>query len=685
MAELDADMAGVKRVGSSMESLRRKKFKLSELPISTAQRTAIDNLLYSFKKKGGFDAVRKEVWAKFNDSDAKNSFTASLIEMAESEIERDPSLLSRERGKAATLISGAVDRSDLHSGIEEAVDAIISNHIDDILASLRKIRAQDVGEDAANAEIAKGLTTDAEYEKLVQAKREEREKIRQKELEVERKAQEEKKKAEAEEKQRQRELRKKREEEDRKRREEREEKRRLEREKQREEDRLREERRERERDERYERRRREEKERYRERDRERERDYDRDKSRRSDLDRGRDGSGTPRDTSRLHKPSAPPVDEKALEDAALELLLKEGKELAAKSRQKPEFDFEQAEALENACPRNQKQIRPFLLRSLPDQRLKTVKVDAAVVADVTAVGPEAELEQGGLQGITTDIEMQTLIGETRKDVPATLTYTDQERETGETGTTVPSVLGLDVVAEAGAEAEEKTIGINTGLMIETGKEIEKESVIETGIGTGIERGSEKEKESVTVTVNVRAEVSIAAIALVPVQGLALEHRHIGRYGGPNPRPAHDHDQQFTGDTGRGKGHAPQAVELGLRQEMQGEILIVMFLQLQREAGRQNGERGHQTEIETEIGCGTETETEIETVIVTEIGIGIGVEIGIGIGRETGFQILTDMFLEPLERNPGEQVLIGMTGEADIEMGAVKHYYGLTKIHHNKLY
>lgn len=68
MAETETEGAGVKRVGSSMESLRRKKFKLSELPISTAQRTTIENLLYSFKKKGGFDAVRKEVWAKFNDS-----------------------------------------------------------------------------------------------------------------------------------------------------------------------------------------------------------------------------------------------------------------------------------------------------------------------------------------------------------------------------------------------------------------------------------------------------------------------------------------------------------------------------------------------------------------------------------------------------------------------------------------
>ncbi|EFE29791.1 uncharacterized protein ARB_03132 [Trichophyton benhamiae CBS 112371] len=434
MAEAETEGAGVKRVGSSMESLRRKKFKLSELPISTAQRTTIENLLYSFKKKGGFDAVRKEVWAKFNDSDAKNSFTASLIEMAESEIERDPSLLSRERGKAATLISGAVDRSDLHSGIEETVDAIISNHIDEILASLRKIRAQDIGQEAANAEIAKGLTTDAEYEKQVQAKRDEREKIRQKELEIERKAEEERKKAEAEEKRRQRELRKQREEEDRKRREEREQKRRAEREKQREEDRLREERREREREERYERRRREEKERYRERERERERDYDRDKNRRSDLDRGRDGSGTPRDTSRAHKTPAPPVDEKALEDAALELLLKEGKELAAKSRQKPEFDFEQAEALENG------------------QVLQPANTTTRI-AGVAAAGPEAELEQGGPQGMMTDIEMPTQIGESQKGGLVILMYTGLENETDETGTTILFVLGLDDGAGLGAGAE----------------------------------------------------------------------------------------------------------------------------------------------------------------------------------------------------------------------------------------
>lgn len=68
LMDSDTEMSGTKRPSSSLESLRRKKFKLSELPISSAQRTAIDNLLYSFKKKGGFDSLRKEVWAKFNGS-----------------------------------------------------------------------------------------------------------------------------------------------------------------------------------------------------------------------------------------------------------------------------------------------------------------------------------------------------------------------------------------------------------------------------------------------------------------------------------------------------------------------------------------------------------------------------------------------------------------------------------------
>lgn len=52
----------------AMDGLKNKKFKLSDLPLSTAQRQSIDSLLFSFKKKGEFDSVRRKIWDEFNNS-----------------------------------------------------------------------------------------------------------------------------------------------------------------------------------------------------------------------------------------------------------------------------------------------------------------------------------------------------------------------------------------------------------------------------------------------------------------------------------------------------------------------------------------------------------------------------------------------------------------------------------------
>lgn len=61
-------MAEMPQQELDLEALRRKKFRASELPISASQRAAVDNLLYLFKKKGGFDSARKQIWAGFNES-----------------------------------------------------------------------------------------------------------------------------------------------------------------------------------------------------------------------------------------------------------------------------------------------------------------------------------------------------------------------------------------------------------------------------------------------------------------------------------------------------------------------------------------------------------------------------------------------------------------------------------------
>ena len=67
MADSDVEMTGMEREVIDMESLQRKKFKTSELPLSASKHATIDNLLVAFKKKGGFDSIRKKVWAEFNE------------------------------------------------------------------------------------------------------------------------------------------------------------------------------------------------------------------------------------------------------------------------------------------------------------------------------------------------------------------------------------------------------------------------------------------------------------------------------------------------------------------------------------------------------------------------------------------------------------------------------------------
>ncbi|KAJ5985762.1 hypothetical protein N7522_012958 [Penicillium canescens] len=350
---LEADTSTNKRP-IDIETMGRKKFKTEDLPFTPVQHAAMDKLRHAFKKKGYFDLVRKQLWTGFNEGEPRTMFTNELLALAESEIDREPALLSRERGKAATLIEGAVDRGDVYKNVENSIDQLALKHADFILESLREIRRQEVGDEVAMRELEAGNKTDAEYDALVKIDRDRREKIWQEEKRKEMELEEEQQRIKDEELRKKRELDRQKEEEDRARRKEIDEQRRADRERLREEQRTLDDQRERERQERYERRRRE--------DRDRDRYWDRDRSRTRDRERFRDRSPDcrpdrgisprPRDVKREKSiaskdPTPAPVDEKSLEEAALQMLLKEGEELAAKARMKPEFDFEEAEAIEN--------------------------------------------------------------------------------------------------------------------------------------------------------------------------------------------------------------------------------------------------------------------------------------------------------------------------------------------------
>lgn len=68
-----AIMASVDAMGSTHlledpELPPRKRFKTSELPITATQKSTIDGLLHTIKKKGEYDLLRKKVWSQFEES-----------------------------------------------------------------------------------------------------------------------------------------------------------------------------------------------------------------------------------------------------------------------------------------------------------------------------------------------------------------------------------------------------------------------------------------------------------------------------------------------------------------------------------------------------------------------------------------------------------------------------------------
>jgi hypothetical protein len=57
----------------------RRQFKPSELPLNSAQRSSIDSLLTTIKKKGEFDAIRKNVWNQWHGSVSGYLFAAGEL------------------------------------------------------------------------------------------------------------------------------------------------------------------------------------------------------------------------------------------------------------------------------------------------------------------------------------------------------------------------------------------------------------------------------------------------------------------------------------------------------------------------------------------------------------------------------------------------------------------------------
>ena len=98
--------------------------------------------------------------------------------------------------KRPFCIEGAVDRAGVYQSAEAQLDELIAAHLPQIETGIRGLRKDDIGEEAAAAEQAKGGKTDEQYSEQAALRRVAREKVREEAREKERIAADEKKKIE---------------------------------------------------------------------------------------------------------------------------------------------------------------------------------------------------------------------------------------------------------------------------------------------------------------------------------------------------------------------------------------------------------------------------------------------------------------------------------------------------------
>ena len=176
----------------------RKKPKTSDLPLSSAQRSSIEGMLHTFKKKGDFDSLRKKAFQQYNESAQRGMFEASLRNFTGAEIEREPfKYLRPDRRLAAPLLEGAAARAEVYEKSQADVDNYIEQFLANAETTLRDIRRKEIGEAAAAEEQAKGVKSEEAYAAEAEVRRKERakrfeeeEKLRKKKEASERKKKE---------------------------------------------------------------------------------------------------------------------------------------------------------------------------------------------------------------------------------------------------------------------------------------------------------------------------------------------------------------------------------------------------------------------------------------------------------------------------------------------------------------
>ncbi|KAK9376749.1 complex proteins associated with Set1p component shg1-domain-containing protein [Lipomyces chichibuensis] len=89
-----------------------------------------EDILTIFKRRGLFDSLRKSLFTDFKESPTHESLIAAIESLVESD--SSATLATRNRGKAAALLEGSVNRSEAFGNVNKYIDEHVSTRNEEL-------------------------------------------------------------------------------------------------------------------------------------------------------------------------------------------------------------------------------------------------------------------------------------------------------------------------------------------------------------------------------------------------------------------------------------------------------------------------------------------------------------------------------------------------------------------------
>lgn len=113
-----------------------------------------------YKKRGHFDALKKDLFTQFQDSEVKAGFLELLEKTVDGELDRDPSLMVRDRAKAAVMLERMADKKDVYRTVEDLMEKLLAEKAPELEGIMRAF----AGGDAKGGDMSNGATPAGEDE-----------------------------------------------------------------------------------------------------------------------------------------------------------------------------------------------------------------------------------------------------------------------------------------------------------------------------------------------------------------------------------------------------------------------------------------------------------------------------------------------------------------------------------------